>query len=122
MLGPTRMSTPSSVQLEAIHHPRPLLRDALRDTETRIQAQRRHSFALDEAMARLFISRMLNLTKLPIYVMHNEGNDVGRALAPFANSRQCCREVLHLTLSSESASHTTGRRGVSRPSVGPYQR
>ena len=43
---------------------------------------RRRPFALDASMARLWVARMLSLTKLPIYVMHNEENAAGLVLAP----------------------------------------
>lgn len=55
----------------------------------------RRSFVLDIAMARLWVTRMLNLTSLPIFVLFNRENDVGSVLAPWLSSEQLVlRQVL----------------------------
>lgn len=48
----------------------------------------RRRFQLDIAMARLWVSRMLSLTSLPIFILHNRGNAVSDVLAPWLNSDQ----------------------------------
>ena len=48
----------------------------------------RRSFVLDEAMVRLFVSRMLNMTSLPIFVLINRDNDAKSVLGPWLSSGQ----------------------------------
>ena len=48
----------------------------------------RRSFDLDIAMARLWVSRMLNVTSLPIYVLINRDNDARRVLGPWLKTSQ----------------------------------
>ena len=60
--------------------------------------RRRRRFAADEAMARLWIERMLQLAIAPIFVMHNAGNDATRVLGPFLNSTRVHLVLVDLVL------------------------
>jgi hypothetical protein len=59
--------------------------------DTKGGTARRRSWLLDEAMVRLFVSRLTNLTALPIFVLANADNDAFRVLAPWLQQGQQVR-------------------------------
>ena len=68
------------------HYPRCFATLFYNDTSGGTTARR--SFLHDEAMARLFVSRMINMTDLPIFVLINRDNDAKSVLGPWLTSGQ----------------------------------